>query len=257
MKLELSILVIVSIFVVVVLAWVVKKIFNNQLDDDIEITNLTGQCINLIYRPERRYAMTLKLNKAGILKHITFFDAINATNIPHSIIKNKPDVKIGRLGCWLSHYNIWKNHINNNNKNDILFVLEDDAVFVENFKQILQTVLSDLSSSQFIHDEWDFCFLGRLILDANCKDTIVPDTQSPLVKINCDFYQMHAYLVNPKSISKLLDMFDLENNPDTCGTIDVYMTNYIMKGKILAYATDTNIVEQAYIGSDTEAEPNI
>uniref|UniRef100_A0A0N5A8V0 Glycosyltransferase 25 family member n=1 Tax=Syphacia muris TaxID=451379 RepID=A0A0N5A8V0_9BILA len=68
----------------------------------------------------------------------------------------KRPMKAGEVGCFLSHYRIWKDVILNNYSRIIVF--EDDLRFSITGINRLSELIEDLDSQHF---QWDFVYLGR------------------------------------------------------------------------------------------------
>jgi GR25 family glycosyltransferase involved in LPS biosynthesis len=112
--------------------------------------------INLVNRTDRYESIKNMCNKLGppFTENIRI-DAVNGKSISNeevyklltmnsilSLYHNShldTDIRsIGAVGCYLSHYNIWKDIILNNYKNVI--ILEDDTSTIENIKTIMEYI---------------------------------------------------------------------------------------------------------------------
>ena len=101
----------------------------------------------------------------------------------------------GEIGCFMSHYNIWKDMLEQN-LNEIV-VFEDDVRFEPFFKQKLTSVREELE-----HMEWDLVFLGRKIL-ANYEENWV-DKSDWLVHVNYTYWTL-GYMLKHSGAKKLVE----------------------------------------------------
>jgi GR25 family glycosyltransferase involved in LPS biosynthesis len=119
----------------------------------------------------------------------------------------KTQLKLGEIGCALSHHMAWKNIIDNNI--DWTLILEDDFVFKENFETILSTIkLDDLPNC-------DILYLGRKPLCSE-KDapfvTINMDTEITFNILKpCFSYWTIGYIISKQGAQKLIDSNYLHN----------------------------------------------
>ena len=71
----------------------------------------------------------------------------------------KRPLKMGEIGCFLSHYFIWEEMIAKNLQRVI--VLEDDLRFKPNFKSELAVVMAEVKALAL---DWDLIYLSRYII---------------------------------------------------------------------------------------------
>ncbi|XP_026315231.1 glycosyltransferase 25 family member [Hyposmocoma kahamanoa] len=150
------------------------------LDDDLEIYVQYPSpgsyrldetyVLNLERRPERRRLMELSLKELG-LKY-KMFKAIDYKELTPQIIHDlhihvmpkyedpyhKRPMKLGEIGCFLSHYYIWRRVVLNGYRR--VLVLEDDINFVPNFKEEFSEFMDNLERIF----AWDFVYIGRKVL---------------------------------------------------------------------------------------------
>ena len=150
--------------------------------------------INLERRPDRYDNMKFIFNELKIKYHkIPAVDGkidITEEYIEKHNIKMMEDfsepyhqrpLTLGEIGCFMSHYNIWKDMLQNNFKKIIVF--EDDVRFEPFFKQKLKSVQEELT-----HMNWDLVFLGRKIL-GNYEEKWV-DQSNWLVHVNYTYWTL-------------------------------------------------------------------
>uniref|UniRef100_A0A8C1TVD0 Si:ch211-13f8.2 n=1 Tax=Cyprinus carpio TaxID=7962 RepID=A0A8C1TVD0_CYPCA len=146
--------------------------------------------INLKRREDRRDRMLRSLEVLGI--DFTLTDAVdgkalNSTQLRALGIEMLPGYKDpysdrvltkGEIGCFLSHYNIWKKVVELQQQQ--VLVLEDDVRFEPSFKSRLNTILEDVKQSGL---QWDLIYVGRKRLQINhpehwvegVKNLVIPD----------------------------------------------------------------------------------
>ena len=101
----------------------------------------------------------------------------------------------GEIGCFMSHYNIWKDVIKNDFKEIIVF--EDDVRFEPFFKHKLAEVRQELA-----YLDWDLVFLGRKILH-NMEEDWVKGSQW-LVHVNYTYWTL-GYMLSHRGAEKLIN----------------------------------------------------
>jgi collagen beta-1,O-galactosyltransferase len=124
--------------------------------------------ISLKKNRERANSVIQELNKlGGIFLNSSIFDAIDGSKLNKNEINNYLSIKaqytlknphtydeirtVGEIGCYLSHYKIWKDIIFNDYKNCIIF--EDDAFAKENYETIMNYITT-------IPNDYDIAYLG-------------------------------------------------------------------------------------------------
>lgn len=127
---------------------------------------------------------------------------------------------MGGIGCFLSHYNLMKQLIDDP-KNDYYFIMEDDIVFSKN---TFHTVNHSFFNAP---TDWDMLLFGyiRLVKNTNISNT-------DFIKLN-SFWGTQGYVISKKGAKKLVDEVDA-NKID--GQIDAYLSRMIQQDKINIYA---------------------
>ena len=126
----------------------------------------------------------------------------------------------GAIGCYLSHYNIWKNELN---KGRNILVLEDDVILrknlIKNFKEIYKQ----------IPENWDIVYLGASNIYGKKIDRNIVE---PIKTKNGSTFNtgMYGMLINKKALPILIkDSIPIDNN------IDQYIKNHLFKIKCIFY----------------------
>lgn len=160
--------------------------------------------INLERRAERRALMELSFKELGM--EVKTYKAVDGRDLDINdlgkfgitLMPNYADpyhkrpMKTGEVGCFLSHYFIWKQAVERGVAKTL--VLEDDIHFVPYFRHKLLLLLNDLE-----HMDWDLVYLGRkILLDADEVSTS-NHTVKPLYS-----YWTLGYLVSLQGARKLM-----------------------------------------------------
>jgi len=99
----------------------------------------------------------------------------------------------GSIGCYLSHYNIWKSLIDNYKQNKIFLIFEDDSIITNISLNEINYRLSSLPPNWdiYIMSDPDLCYLKKKI-------------NKNLYKVN-RFFLTNAYIINIKAIKKIFN----------------------------------------------------
>lgn len=117
-------------------------------------------------------------------------------------------------------------------KNNIL-LLEDDIIIDKKFDLIISQTLSN------IPDDWDIIYFGWY----DSSELIIQYTNEYVNSLNGKVNGTQAWLVNPKSAKKILDMFPLSYQIDT----ELYLNSNLIK-----YSSKIPIVTRAGFNSDIQ-----
>ncbi|XP_030035142.2 glycosyltransferase 25 family member isoform X2 [Manduca sexta] len=169
--------------------------------------------INLDRRIERRQLMKLSFKELGM--DVKLFSAVDGrsldiNNLEKSNIKLLPNyedpyhkrpMKAGEVGCFLSHYYIWKEIIFK--KLNMTLILEDDVHFTPYFRHRLLQLIDEMR-----HLDWDLVYIGRKILEDNKEAYVTEHTTRPLYSYWTLGYFLSyrgaVKLVNAEPLSKML-----------------------------------------------------
>ncbi|XP_057289831.1 procollagen galactosyltransferase 1-A-like [Hydractinia symbiolongicarpus] len=126
--------------------------------------------INLKRRPDRYERMKLSLKELGL--KWKYFEAVDGKNFTQEKVDElgvvpmvdfedpylKRPLTFGEIGCFMSHYYIWKEIIDRNL--EFVLVLEDDVRFETNFRHKMDEVVRQ--SKDLLKDlSWDVMYFGR------------------------------------------------------------------------------------------------
>ncbi|KRZ16371.1 Procollagen galactosyltransferase 1, partial [Trichinella zimbabwensis] len=147
--------------------------------------------INLLRRPDRRLRMLACFAVLGL--QVRLVEAVDGRLLePDDLnaigVKQMPDYRdpyhkrpmtLGEVGCFLSHYNVWRDMLDRGYQRVVIF--EDDLRFTRAFRRQVGAVMAELDANV---PDWDLVYLGRKRLN--------PDQDGPLVE-NCSFVSHVGY----------------------------------------------------------------
>ncbi|XP_064324435.1 inactive glycosyltransferase 25 family member 3 isoform X3 [Phalacrocorax carbo] len=164
--------------------------------------------INLVRRPDRRQRMLASLQELEIAPRVV--DAVDGSTLNSSDIKvlgvdllpgyydpySGRTLTKGEVGCFLSHYNIWKEIVSRGLEQSVVF--EDDVRFEAAFPARLQRLMEELEGAQ---QEWDLIYLGRK--QVNMEDEVPVEGVQNLVVAGYSYWTL-AYAISRRGAQKLL-----------------------------------------------------
>jgi GR25 family glycosyltransferase involved in LPS biosynthesis len=165
------------------------------------------------------YAISLKqqIDRQSVLKEyfkdVEIVDAIDKVNI-----KSTKDLKNGEIACFLSHMKVWK-MVSEQDHNDWVLVLEDDAKPKKDWKIILNEALKEIPEKY-----------GVIYMGGARKDTVNKIIERRKLDINkfkfhenkslgkytevCNpVLQTHAYMIKPSTAKHLLNSIKIIELP--------------------------------------------
>jgi GR25 family glycosyltransferase involved in LPS biosynthesis len=201
------------IFVILITFFKINRIENfesNNIFDKVYV-------INLDHSKDRLKFISNQLIKEGI--SFERYPAINGGLLDkYKLIKEgkliNERITKGAIGCYLSHYNIWKKELNNGRN---ILVLEDDVILrknlLKNFKEIYKQ----------IPENWDIIYLGASNIYGKKIDKNIVE---PIKTKNGSTFNtgMYGMLINKKALPILIkDSIPIDNN------IDQYIKKYLFQ----------------------------
>ncbi|XP_051776506.1 procollagen galactosyltransferase 1-like [Erpetoichthys calabaricus] len=165
--------------------------------------------INLKRRTDRRERMLRTLYEQEIAcKVVDAVDgkALNASQIDAMGIHMLPGYQDpyhgrpltrGELGCFLSHYNIWKEVVDRGLETSL--VCEDDLRFEVFFKRRLQNLMYEVQTEGL---DWDLIYIGRKRMQVDHPEKAVPNVHN-LVEADYSYWTL-AYAISLQGAQKLL-----------------------------------------------------
>jgi GR25 family glycosyltransferase involved in LPS biosynthesis len=159
------------------------------------------RCINLEHRHDKRERV-----ESHLLQHdlkFEYFKALTANDNTYFSYDQIHRYTPGQLGCLLSHYELLSTY----DTDYILGIFEDDVQLCDDFSERMKYI------EQNFNLDWDIFFLSsfyHLNTDANRWNEPGDYEFTDIKYIHRVFgsFCTHAYLVNPKSIKKILKLMD-------------------------------------------------
>ncbi|XP_077413043.1 procollagen galactosyltransferase 1 [Vanacampus margaritifer] len=103
----------------------------------------------------------------------------------------------GELGCFLSHYNIWKEIVERGLLTSL--VIEDDLRFEIFFKRRLKYLMSEIEDQGL---DWDLIYIGRKRMQVDHSEKAVPNVHN-LVEADYSYWTL-GYMISLQGAEKLL-----------------------------------------------------
>lgn len=165
--------------------------------------------INLKRRRDRRERMLRALHEQEIdCKLVEAVDgkAMNTSQVEALGIQMLPGYRDpyhgrpltkGELGCFLSHYNIWREVVDRGLQKSLVF--EDDLRFEIFFKRRLMNLMRDVEREGL---DWDLIYVGRKRMQVEQPEKAVPRVRN-LVEADYSYWTL-AYVISLQGARKLL-----------------------------------------------------
>ncbi|XP_060686107.1 procollagen galactosyltransferase 2-like isoform X1 [Hemiscyllium ocellatum] len=165
--------------------------------------------INLKRRTDRRQRMLRTLYEQDIeVKVVDAVDgkALNTSHLKALNIEMLPGyhdpysgriLTRGEIGCFLSHYYIWKEVIDRGLQN--VLVLEDDNRFQPHFRRRMTKLMEDIEDNQL---DWDLIYVGRKRMQVDHPEKSVPGIRN-LVEADYSYWTL-AYVLSQQGAKKLV-----------------------------------------------------
>jgi GR25 family glycosyltransferase involved in LPS biosynthesis len=229
------------------------------------MNNIKCYVINLKRCPEKKNKIIDRLDKYPILNY-EIIEAIDGLNIDNEYMdknnyntldiwtdpNNNRNITLGEIGCSLSHYSIYKKIYDR--EDEISLILEDDAMFCENFDNLLLQTINKLNNL----DNWDMIYLSRKKITEEEEKCIIDD----IYKSSYSYWTI-GYIVNKKFCEKIINDKKFLNNIipideylpliGNISPLDKYKNIY--EANIFILALKENIISpepEAFQNSDTE-----
>ncbi|XP_060535220.1 glycosyltransferase 25 family member [Cylas formicarius] len=162
--------------------------------------------INLRRRTDRRKRMQYCFDVLGL--DVSTVDAVDGRALNESFLESiafmpeffdpyhKRPMKLGEIGCFLSHYHIWQDVVDK--KYESVLVLEDDIRFEPFFRFNVQNVMDEVNRIA----DWDLVYFGRKRL----QDQHEPwhPGSNYLVEVGYSYWTL-GYALSLRGAKKLLD----------------------------------------------------
>ncbi|XP_065265570.1 procollagen galactosyltransferase 2 [Emys orbicularis] len=103
----------------------------------------------------------------------------------------------GEIGCFLSHYSIWKEVVNRELEKTL--VIEDDVRFEHQFKRKLMKLMDDIEQVQL---DWELIYIGRKRMQVQRPEKAVPNVMN-LVEADYSYWTL-GYAISFEGAQKLI-----------------------------------------------------
>ena len=185
-----------------------RPIFINNSIETFEESDILDMYVITLGKKER--IQNIKNQESKINNKINIFDGVNGLKLDiNELIKNNILDKNHKLseninhskreiGCYLSHYNIYKK-IKKDNKKGYTIIFEDD--FIVNSPNLKDDIRKSIDKLNRKSIDFDFLFLGSNQI--NYGENIIDNLYYVNPKQN--LYGTHAYVINNKNIDKIID----------------------------------------------------
>ncbi|CAG9830491.1 unnamed protein product [Diabrotica balteata] len=162
--------------------------------------------INLLRRPERRKRMKHCFDELGL--EVDILDAVDGKALNESFLEeikfmpefsdpyHKRPMKLGEIGCFMSHLNIWKEIVQEGYGTTL--VLEDDIRFEPFFRHKVQNLMAEVRRIP----NWDLVYFGRKRLQENDEPWV--EGSNFLVHAGYSYWTL-GYALSFRGAKKLLD----------------------------------------------------
>lgn len=125
----------------------------------------------------------------------------------------------GQVGCYLSHYKIIENILNDKNNNlstdDYTVILEDDVAFPREFHDEIENIIIALNNNS---TDFDIIYLGNN--NSNHNELIVNNIYTLDPNVPC--WGTHAMLIKNKNVEKIYNsLLNIKYEIDTQYKIDI------------------------------------
>ena len=180
--------------------------------------NSAIKIINLLRRPDRKEFMEQQLIKNNNTNY-EFIEAVDGKNLEPTVeIKNlfsgnNFNYRKGVIGCALSHYNLWKDLIDDEN-NEYYLIMEDDATLCEGFNEKIEQVSEKIKIKDVIFFGYHMYKNQR----ESVKNIYENNNESiTLHSLNTALYigGTHFYSISKKGAKKIIDYIRI--NGIICG----------------------------------------
>jgi GR25 family glycosyltransferase involved in LPS biosynthesis len=174
---------------------------------------------------ERKKKILEQLNKFKITNY-EFIETYDKEILTENDIKKFKDIKTTEISLFLKHVEIFKKE-----DNDIVIVLEDDAIFAEDFLNKLDNYINEL-----INYEWDILFCADC---CNLHEKVI----SNKIFYNTKYSRGTCmYILNKNVSSKINNIYNLEEKIDKA--IDLWFNMINDKYKLKYLWSEPTLVKQ-------------
>lgn len=203
------------------------KIFIVNMDKDKErYEKIIKHYQNSDLSNERIYRFSAIVGKKVAAEKWLTPDALNELRLieKNGYRTHHHSITRGGVGCFLSHYYLAKQLINDP-KHNMYLIFEDDTAILPNTYQQIKKSLKN------VPDNWDLLMFYTIRAVGHSENKTFHKLKS--------FWGMNCYLINKNGAKKFVEEVD-KNKID--GQVDCYLSKLIQQNKINIYSTKTHYV---------------
>jgi GR25 family glycosyltransferase involved in LPS biosynthesis len=242
-----------SLYIVILLTILLITIIVLTNKETVIPDRLKCFVINLNFDENRLYTFKKLYNKSDISKlELNRFEGINGKTLdnlelyvdPRALSQLKEsekngyrlkhyEITLGAVGCYLSHLNLYKELLEDNN-NDYYLIFEDDAYFSD---YILYDILDYFKKAPI---DWDLLIFGAMF--EKSKD------QYPFKKYEY-FWGLNCYMINKKGAEKIIKEY---NKNKIKMQIDSMMSLMAIENRINIYGSIRRLVKHNKVNTNIQ-----
>lgn len=229
--------------------WISSKKFFFQENTSSDIQGISKKqhvfVINLENRKDRlnTFLNNFKQHYSTDLYELIRFPAVNTKKMIRFPLEKFKNLSPGEIGCFLSHYFIWKMMIKYNM--DDVIVHEDDAVFKEDFKE-------KLKDFENIKDNYSLLYLGGRNKDFlyNGDENVTANIikYDKILSGHCHDRTTEAYIIS-KSLANILVSI-VDESECISQPIDHFIIQNVLKNNMYIFSFMPVICFQTHLDSD-------
>jgi GR25 family glycosyltransferase involved in LPS biosynthesis/tetratricopeptide (TPR) repeat protein len=192
-------------------AYTLNKTGQFNGDASIKKQQASTFIVNLLRRTDRKEAMEVEFEKAGLDNGYEFFEAVDGKELTLTdeintlFLSNDFGSRKGVIGCALSHYTLWKQLVASDSEYYTIF--EDDIKLCDGFKAKWEH-----ASSKENLAGTDISFLGYHVREVNKSEILKSlDSSSGYRRVldsNIYIGGFYAYIITRAGAKKMLDYID-------------------------------------------------
>jgi GR25 family glycosyltransferase involved in LPS biosynthesis len=204
--------------------------------------NKKMKIINLEMRKDRKLYIETQLAKLNINpESYDFFKAINGNEIPvtrqlYNLFGSKKNNYLPKkmeIGCTLSHLSLWGSLIHDQ-INDYYIILEDDVLFVDDFKEKLEYCCQEFESKNM-----HYLLIGALNINTLNTDL----SNLSITQRELEFNEgAHGYIIDKNACVAILSFFKKDSIYLPIDNASIY--NYIFDNKV--FSVNEILVKQSH-----------
>lgn len=134
----------------------------------------------------------------------------------------------GGVGCFLSHYSVMKQLLEENQSDCLYLILEDDTILHKDTYRNIQKMI------KYAPEDWDFLLFYTINSKGESNNIFFNKVQY--------FWGMNCYIVNKKGAKKFIDKVEYSKID---GQVDMYLSKMTKEDGLNIYASKNRLVSSA------------